>query len=236
MKNAFEATYGNFLKGIFYVVNPLKKKIIKTYCIAHKFICFQGMSILKNEGYMEEYIFFLKHIKRINDGVTWADQDFKSSNHFYHYQRETGLYGFSNALIECTKYYNLAAGYIDAGDINKGMFYFGAACHLIQDATVPQHVNNRLLKEHRHFEQWIIRKLSKNTGTFEVNSGIIKYDKLDDFIKKNASEANNIYSKYAHIVDTDEKYKKIASESISMAQKSTAGIMLKFYKDVIYKE
>lgn len=236
MKSAFEATYGSFMKGIFYVVNPLKKKIIKTYCTAHKFICFQSISILKYEGYIEEYNFFSKHIKCINDGVTWADQDFKSPNHFYHHERGTGLYGFSNLLIEFNKYYNMAVGYIEAGDINKGMCYFGAACHLIQDATVPQHVNNRLLNKHRHFEQWIIRKLSNNVVAFEFTSGIIKYDKLEDFIKKNASEANSIYSKYAYIVNMDEKYKKIASESISLAQKSTAGIMLKFYKDVINKE
>lgn len=236
MNNAFEATYGNFLKGIFYVINPLKKKIIKTYCTAHKFICSQGIIILKNEGYLEEYIFFRKHIKCINDGVAWADQDFKSSNHFYHYERGTGLYGFSNALNECRKYYNLSIGYIDVGDINKGMFYFGATCHLIQDATVPQHVNNRLLKKHRHFEQWIIRKLAKNVEDFNVSNGIIKFDNLDDFIKNNAVEANKIFSKYANIIDVDDRYRKIASEAIGVAQKSTAGIMLKFYNDVIFKE
>lgn len=232
MNNAFETTYGNFMKGIFYVVNPLKKKIIKTYCTAHKFICAQGMNILKNEHHREEYIFFRKYTKCINDGVTWADQDFKSSNHFYHFEKGKGLYGFSNALVECRKYYNSALGYIDAGDLQKGMFYFGAACHLIQDATVPQHVNNRLLKKHRHFEQWIIRKLAQETEHFEVNKGIINYEKLEDFIKENALEANNIYYKYENILNEDERYRKIASEAISLAQKSTAGVMLKFYADI----
>ena len=62
--------------------------------------------------------------------------------------------GFSNALEECKKYYNTTLNYTKAGDFNEALFYFGAACHLIQDATVPQHVNNKLLKSHRKFELW----------------------------------------------------------------------------------
>lgn len=233
MKNTVEYAYGKLLRGVFATVNPIKKIIIKTYGEAHKFICTEALNILKNEGYAEEYIFYRKYLKSIHEGVVWADQDFKSSNHFYHYEKGTGLYGFSNALVECRKYYNLALGYIDAGDLKLGMFYFGAACHLIQDATVPQHVNNKLLKSHRNFEQWIIRKLAHNLNSFKAENGSVIYNTLKDYIRENALKSNEIYSKYANVTDTDERYNKIATEIIMIAQRTTAGIMLKFYRDVI---
>lgn len=236
MKNTFEYAYGKLLKGVFIAINPIKKIIIKTYGEAHKFICNEALNILKNEGYTEEFIFYRKYLKSIHEGVAWADQDFKSSNHFYHFEKGTGLFGFSNALVECRKYYNLALGYIDAGDIKLGMFYFGAACHLIQDATVPQHVNNRLLKKHRDFEQWIIRKLAHNLNSFKAKDGLIIYRTLKDYIKENALKSNEIYSKYANITDANERYNKIATEIIMIAQRTTAGIMVKFYEDINYKK
>ncbi len=37
------------------------------------------------------------YINDINAGVVWADQDLKSSNHFYNPYTNKGLYGNSNA-------------------------------------------------------------------------------------------------------------------------------------------
>ncbi|WP_298838286.1 zinc dependent phospholipase C family protein, partial [Clostridium sp.] len=159
MKKQFEATYGKTLRGLMVTINPIKKRIMKTHCIVHKFINIQAIEILKNKGYTEVNTFYKYYVKELNKGVTWADQDFKSSNHFYHHITGTGLYGFSNALTEFNKYYKYALKFVEAGDIRQAMFYFGAACHLIQDATVPQHVNNKLLKNHRNFELWIIGRL-----------------------------------------------------------------------------
>ncbi|HYE69663.1 MAG TPA: hypothetical protein VEA58_13685, partial [Anaerovoracaceae bacterium] len=42
-----------------------------------------ALSILLNDKYLEEYAFFARYIDEINKGAVWADQDFKSSNHFY---------------------------------------------------------------------------------------------------------------------------------------------------------
>lgn len=194
MNNRIEKTYGSALRGLFHAVNPLKKKFLKTYCTVHKFIVIQALEILENDGYIEEYEFFKKNVGYINKGTTWADQDFKSSNHFYHFSKGRGLYGFSNALSECKKYYEKSLHYLKEKNIERSMFYFGAACHLIQDVTVPQHVNNKLLKSHRKFELWIISRLMSDFS-FMANSGVVRYCNLEDYIVNNAFLANNTYLK-----------------------------------------
>jgi phospholipase C len=231
LKKKFETTYGKTLKGLMVTVNPIKKRIMKTHCIVHKFINIQSIEILKNEGYNEVNGFYKGHIKELNNGVAWADQDFKSSNHFYHHVKGTGLYGFSNALTEFEKYYKIALKFVEAGDIKQGLFYFGAACHLVQDATVPQHVNNKLLKSHRNFELWIISKLMSDYS-FPILNEIIEHEDIKDYIKNNALFANETYITYANIQDKEDRYKKISTLIVQRAQKTTAGLMLNFYNDI----
>ena len=231
MKKRFEKGYGKTLRGMFYLVNPVKKRIMETNCIVHKYIDYKAIDILNFDGYKVESLFLKKHIESINEGVKWADQDFKSTNHFYSIVKGRGLFGFSNALTECIKYYNSSINYYDAGDIKKSMFYLGAACHLIQDTTVPQHVNNKLLKEHRKFELWIIGKYMSDKS-FIAESGLIKYGTIDEFIRKNAEMANKTYRKYFKICNQDDRYLKIATTILKEAQRTTAGFMLFFFNNI----
>ena len=212
-------------------INPIKKRIMKTHCIVHKFINIQAIEILKNKGYTEVNTFYKYYVKELNKGVTWADQDFKSSNHFYHHITGTGLYGFSNALTEFNKYYKYALKFVEAGDIRQAMFYFGAACHLIQDATVPQHVNNKLLKNHRNFELWIIGRLMSDYS-FPIFNEIIKQDKIEDYIKNNATFASDTYISHRNIINKEERYRKVSTLIVQRAQKTTAGLMLNFYDEI----
>jgi len=226
-----ETTYGKTLKGLMITINPIKKKVMKTHCIVHKFINIQAIAILKNKEYSEANSFYKRHIKELNRGVTWADQDFKSSNHFYHHIKGTGLYGFSNALTEFKKYYKCALRFMEAGDTRQSLFYFGAACHLIQDATVPQHVNNKLLKNHRNFELWIISRLMSDYS-FPIFNEVIKEDKVEDYIKNNALFSNKTYMANVNILDKEDRYKKISTLIVQRAQKTTAGLMLNFYDEI----
>lgn len=231
MRQKFENTYGKALRGVMHAVNPIKKKIIKTHCTIHKFINMQAVEILKNEGYTKEYEFYKGNIKPLNEGVTWADQDFRSSNHFYHFSKGKGLYGFSDALTECKKYYNKALAYMRIGDKEKAIFYLGASCHLIQDMTVPHHVNNRLLNSHRQFETWIIKRFMSDYS-FLIDKGILRYKNVDEYIKTNALIANNVYLKFMNVSDREERYGKIAASIIKEAQNSTAGFLLDYFEAV----
>jgi phospholipase C len=231
MKKNIELTYGKALQGLMFAVNPVKKAVLKTHCTVHKYINVHAIQILGNEGYSEQCEFYRTHIKSLNHGVTWADQDFKSSNHFYHYKEGKGLFGFSDALSECNKYYKKALGYMEAGDVEKSLFYFGAACHLLQDTTVPQHVNNKLLKSHRQFELWIAARLLVDYS-FNVDNGIKRYQNIKEYIENNALLANSTYLKYKDVILLEERYHKISSIIIKQAQVTTAGFMLDFYDEI----
>src|SRR5690554_4494470 len=122
-----ERAYDYFLKTVFGVSNPIKKSIIKTQCDVHKFINLLALHILANDAYEHEYNFFMGYIEEINKGAVWADQDFKSTHHFYHPYKKKGLYGRKNALDLAKKYYSLALSLWDEGDFNKSLFYLGAA-------------------------------------------------------------------------------------------------------------
>ncbi|GFP75005.1 zinc dependent phospholipase C family protein [Clostridium fungisolvens] len=234
MGKRMEKTYGKMARRVMVAVNPIKKVAIKTHCVVHKYINIQAIEILKNDGYEDAHMFYKKHLKQLNDGVTWADQDFKSTNHFFHYELEKGLYGFSNALVECQKYYDESIDLIKNGEEHKGLFFLGASAHLIQDMTVPHHVNNRLLKSHRKFELWIIDRLFKHHN-FGVSSGTKKYNSVEEFIKNNAKFSNEVHNKYLNIEDTEQRYFKVTSEILKEAQITTAGYLLYYYDNIIVR-
>lgn len=235
MKKKIEQTYGKFIRGVMFTVNPIKKVVIKTPCIVHKYINVQAIQILNNDGYEEVAHFYKQNIKPLNEGATWADQDFRSTNHFFHYSKQKGLYGFSNALDEAIKYNREAVKEIKKGNINKSLFYVGVAGHLVQDATVPHHVNNKLLESHRKFEQWIISRLF-NEYDFSEKSGVLRLNGLEDFVRANARFASDTYDKYCDIEDREEKYLKISTVILKQAQISTAGYFLNFYEEHIGKK
>lgn len=225
-----ESAYSTVLKGAFKMVNPIKKKVIKTECVVHKFINEQAVIILKNDGNIEASDLFSSYIKDINSGAVWADQDFKSSNHFYNPDNEKGLYGFSNAKKECIRYYSKALDSFEEKNINAAMFYAGSSCHLIQDMTVPQHVNINLLHHHRKYEQWII-KTYKTQESFKADRDGIYFDTIDEFINYNSKKAIETYVKYRNERNLTDMYRNVTKVILTIAQRSTAGFLLKFFND-----
>jgi phospholipase C len=229
--SAIEKSYSFLYKKVVKAVNPLKKKVIKTECIVHKFINNQAIKILKNDGYDEIYIKLSKYIDNLNEGVVWADQDFKSSSHFFNPNSKRGLYGNGNARIECISYYNAAIKEYFKGDIKTSMFYLGAACHLIQDLTIPQHANIELLHNHRAYENWVIKMHSKQQK-FKVEKGGIYLKSIDDYIYLNTRKALETHKKYSCIKNEHIRFNKITSVVLIMAQKTTAGLMYNFFYDI----
>ncbi len=226
-----EKSYSYVFKGILRIVNPIKKRVMKAECIVHKFINDRAVIILKNDGHIEVYKLMNSYINSINAGVVWADQDLKSSSHFYNPYENRGLYGNSNAKKECIFYYTRALKEYFHGDIKKAMFYLGAACHLIQDLTVPQHANVKLLNNHKSYENWVIRTHA-HYNDFKLEEGGIYFDSIDKYINFNSKEAINIYKKHSNIKNKHIRFKGITLMVLTMAQATTAGLMFKFYKDI----
>lgn len=225
----FEKTFGRVATLAMKAANPFKKFAFKTSCLMHRYINIKSVHILENEGYFEAADFYRDHIRPLNEGATWIDQDFKSINHFYHHLEHKGLFGFSDALTEATAYRDKMMHYAKRDNLTRALFYTGVVCHLIQDMTVPQHINNRLLDSHHDYEVWILGH-SWDTMDFTVTHGIIRYPRFEMYIAENARQANQVYEEARSIPDRDEAFEFMARKLIALAQQTSAGLLLDFYE------
>lgn len=227
-----ELTYGRALRKIMIISNPIKKLLLKTHCVTHKFINVNTIKILNNESLYDISIFMKKYIDLINEGVVWADQDYKSTNHFYSVDTLKGLYGFSNLLNEFKKYYRTAMYYLEKGNIEKCMFYVGVCLHLIQDSTVPQHGSVDLFKEHRTFELWIISRLYDEEN-FKVETGIKRFDRIEDYIIRNIVFSQKVSKENKNVLNREQRYMNISSKIIRRAHETSAGFLIDVYEKVL---
>ncbi|NMB32633.1 MAG: phospholipase [Clostridium sp.] len=231
MAAGFEKIYSKALGYFIFAINPFKRVVSKAKGTIHKFINFQALEILKNDGYVDAYCFFSDYIEEINKGVVWADLDIKSVNHFYNPDKKRGLYGNSNALTLATDYYDKAKEHWHRDMLDVSMFYLGAVVHLIQDMTVPHHANIRLLDSHRQYEKYI-RRMYLDMPKFLANEGGYYFSEIEEFITCNARNAIKIYLKFKNVKKRSGKYYSLAKYTLPLAQKTTAGCFLQFYKDV----
>ena len=234
MKKRLEDVCSTALSGTFKVVNPIKKTIIQTNCEVHLFIQKNALDILKNSHYIHEYNLFIKYLPQINKGLVWADQDFKSYFHFYNPRENRGIYASEyNALDMAKLYYKKALIYYMNGKYEKSMFYFGASCHIIQDLTIPQHAKGKLFDNHRQFELYVKSNYDK-IKRFKSSERPLILNSIYDYVNYNSSNALKIDYMHRKIDDLNTKFYLTAIKSITLAQSSTAGYMIMFYKDLFY--
>lgn len=231
----FEMTYDKLLNTVFSVANPIKKSIVNTHCKVHIFINNYALEILKNDKYLVEYNLLKNYIEDINEGVVWADQDFKSTNHFYNPFKKKGLYGRKSAMDLGVDYYKTSIELWEAKEFNKSMFYLGAALHIIQDMTIPQHANIKLLDNHRQYESFV-KHIYKSIHDFEVEKGAYILDSIEDYIRFNARVAIRIHKKFKNIPKDEERFYRVARCGLPLAKRTTAGAMLMFYNDITKDE
>ncbi|WP_455539984.1 zinc dependent phospholipase C family protein [Terrisporobacter sp.] len=232
MKERFERVCGKLISQAFKVINPIKKKIITTDCEVHLFIQNSAIDVLEEEGYDKQVQFYKNYKSYIDEGLVWADQDFKSYFHFYNPTDKKGMYGHSaNAMTLANSYYKSALYFISKDDYENGMAYFGAMCHLIQDVTIPQHAKRRLLDNHRQFEKYV--KLNyKRVKKFKTKEGPLLYKNVSDYINFNSRSALNFDHMYKNIAKNKTKFYLVAYNALNLSQRSTAGCMLMFYDDL----
>ena len=226
----FETTYDYILKTVFVVANPFKKQVVKTECDVHKFINIKALRILKNDKFFDEYKLYASYIIDINNGAVWADQDFKSTNHFYHPYKKKGLYGRKNSMDLGVEYYSKAFELWRRGEYNRSLFYLGAALHIIQDMTIPQHANIRLLDNHRQYETYV-KRTYQMMDEFQVDRGAYILDSIEDYIKFNARVAIKIHKRFKDIDDDQERFYRITRCTLPLAKRTTAGAMVMFYRN-----
>ena len=226
-----EKCFGKTFRLFLSLINPFKKIIIKTEAKVHKYINNQALKILEEHGYIKQYILLSKYSEFLNKGVVWADQDFKTVNHFYNPVTKRGMYGQSNALKIANKYYKEAIKKWRKDDKNKAMFCLGACLHIIQDLTVPQHVNVKLLNNHKQYETYI-KKTYENIKEFSTLNKPIIFDKIDEYVNYNSRTSLSIYKKYKKIKKRKDRFYNVTRCLLPLAQRTTAGCMLLFLKEV----
>ncbi|MCR4436056.1 MAG: zinc dependent phospholipase C family protein [Clostridiales bacterium] len=232
MPGRMERTYGKFLRCMCAAVNPFKNAVKVTECEVHKFINRQAVEILKNDKFQDAYHFFSDYLPRLNAGVVWADQDLKSMGHFYNPYRGRGLYGNNNAASLALEYYRRALYYWKQELIDSSMFYLGASLHLVQDMTVPQHANIRLLGSHKKYENFIKRMYLKIPCFTAESGGYYHMRCIEEAIACNARNAIKIYSRLKKMEDEEKRFYTITKFILPLAQRTTAGCLMMFYRDV----
>lgn len=234
MKKKIENAYATALSSTFKVVNPIKKSIIKTTCEVHLYIQENSMDILLKEGYKKEYKLFKEYLPQINQGLIWADQDFKSYHHFYNPKEGKGKYGYDdNAMTVATSYYNKALEYYMINNYERSMFFFGAACHIIQDLTIPQHAKGRLLDNHRQFEVYV-KSNYKKIKRFKSHEKPVVLNSIKEYADHNSMQALSIDYMYKNITDINTRFYLTAVKCLTLSQKTTAGCMIMFFEDLMY--
>ncbi len=233
--DSFEKYYGKVFRTFLWVLNPFKKKVIRTECQVHRFINNKAVKLLNKYNYYKEYDFYNFYLEELNRGVFWADQDFKSINHFYSPSRKRGLFGHSNALALTQKYYEKAKQCWEKGNINNCVFYLGACVHLIQDMTIPQHVNIRLLDSHRRYENFV-KATYDVVEEYTSNEKPIVFHDLSQYIKYNSEKALEIYYESRDIINNKERFHSVTSHILPLAQRTTAGCLIMFLKDVDFSD
>lgn len=234
MTSKLESAYSKALSSTFKVVSPIKRTIKKTECEVHLYIQENALEILNINGYKDEFNLFKEYRLKINEGLVWADQDFKCYHHFYDPRAEKGMYGDEdNALTVARSYYLKALKYFTLENYDKSMFYFGAMCHIIQDLTIPQHAKGKLFDNHRQFEAYI-KENYRTIKRFKSTEEPIILKSVDEYANYNSLNAIKTDFIYKNIAHLNTRFYLIAIKSLTLAQKTTAGCMIMFYNDLLY--
>ena len=135
-------------------------------------------------------------------------------------------------MVLALEYYEKARKYWNKADCRKSLFYFGAVLHLIQDVTIPQHANIRLLDDHRQFENFV-KRTYQYIDAFQAIRGAYLLSSVENFIKFNARTALKIYKKFWQIENDERRFYRITRCTLPLAERTTAGAMIMFYDQVV---
>ena len=158
----------------------------------------------------------------LTKGLYWADRGWKNVNHFYSHPDKQGIIVWPGATGECQYYFNKAFNYFPH-NIDKGMFYLGAALHIVQDMCVPHHSLGIIFDGHKEFETWA----TENWGKFPTISGAyLPYSHPAQWIDHNARVSSSLYPLVSQDKGcSEESYKKAAEVLIPLTIATSAGFL-----------
>lgn len=219
-------TLNKMTKILLVPASPLQY-ILDSPGVAHEYCLKQAYSVLKCDGKEDAAFFFKAFHSALTKGLYWADRGWKNINHFYCHPGKQGINGWPDAAAECQYYFNKALS-ISPKNLDKGMFFFGAALHLVQDMCVPHHSLGILFDGHKEFETWA----SQNWRIFSVRHGIyLPFSHPAQWIDHNARLSRPFYPLVSLKEGcTENSYQKAANTLIPLTIATTAGFMEFAYK------
>lgn len=142
---------GRMTKMFLVPIGPLQR-FFDSPGVTHIHCLEQAYGVL-SQDMIEVVSFFKPYHNSLTKGLYWADQGWKNVYHFYGNPANKGNAVWPGAVAEFQYYFNKAL-FLMEKDVFKGMFFLGAALHLVQDMCVPHHSVGVIFDGHQEFEKW----------------------------------------------------------------------------------
>lgn len=190
--------------------------------VTHVHCLKQAYLVLKRDGKEDVAALFNAYHSSLAKGLYWADRGWKNVNHFYSNPEKQGIKGWPGVTAECQYYFNKAVTFFPK-NLEKGMFYLGAALHLIQDMCVPHHSLGILFDGHKEYETWA----AQNWDKFTTKSGMyLIFSHPAQWIDHNARLSGPIYPLVSLKEGcSEESYKRASEILIPLTIATTAGFL-----------
>ena len=180
---------------------------------------------MQKNGFLQEAALLSAYYEQLQNGVIWADLNWKNIHHFLHPHTRRGFWHFSNAACDYLEFFTFAIKSVRHGCAKDAIFYLGAAAHLVQDMCVPHHAKCQLFDGHKKYERWVETNLQN--FSYEIKEEISIANPIGILVK-NAATALDLY----HYVSADagiQQYKKATDILLPLANQSTANLFCYFF-------
>ncbi len=216
------------IKTITFIDDPTLQSIDHSYCITHQFCNDQALNMLQENGFINEVMLLGAYYKQLQNGVVWADLNWKNIHHFLHPQTRRGFWHFSNAALDYLEFMNTALKYVRLGCMEEAVFYLGAAAHLVQDMCVPHHAKCQLFDGHKKYELWVEKHLEE---FLNLKRGKIYFSNPVERLFENATTALDLYN-YVNADANEEQYRKATEVLLALSNQSTVTLFCYFFARV----
>ncbi|CAA7600389.1 phospholipase C [Acididesulfobacillus acetoxydans] len=215
-------TIGRLTKMFLAPIGPLQY-LFDTPGVTHVHCLEQAYDVLTRDGKADVATFFRPYHASLGKGLLWADRGWKNVHHFYSKPGKGASILWPGATAECQYYYNRALTFMDK-DVFKGMFFLGAALHLIQDMCVPHHSVGMIFNGHQEFEKWAARHWSEfpllESGSYP------NFSHPSQWVEYNAKISRAYYSRVSWEQGNPEpSYTEAARKLIPLTIGTTAGFL-----------
>ena len=222
-------TLGKMTKLILASAGPLQY-FLDSPGVTHVRCLEQAYIALKHDGKEDVATLFNAHHSTLTKGLYWADRGWKNVNHFYSHPDKQGIIGWPGATAECQYYFNKALSFFPK-NVDKSMFFLGAALHLVQDMCVPHHSLGIVFDGHKEFETWATINWSK----FPAAKGMyLPFSHPAQWIDHNASISGPLYPLVSQEEGcSEESYKKASELLIPLTIATSAGFLDFVFKRLV---